>query len=700
MTNPGRRLRPGPRSVRWSVHRWVTAVLAALVGWGAVLVGAPAAEAATDPDVSIRITGVSPTELSDGATVTLSGLITNAGDERWTKAQAYLVIAPAPFTTRQQVTDAVESETTYTGQRVVELDAIDEVGTLEPGSTRPFRVQVPYEDLRVNGAEGVYPVGVQVLATAEDGTRDTNAIARATTFLPRIDDTSPRVPGGLVWPFVMPDRIGPDGTYLDAPDLAERVSPGGQLRNLLDRARQAPGPGTTIVLDPALLVGLDDLAEARRLPEGVQVTAVQRAAARTFLTDLTDLSRRVTTWSLDYARPDVLAISTSDDAAQLAATVNRATTDTLARFQLTGRRVTWPTRTGVTSRLLAEVRDGGERPVIVTRDAVPDWEPRLGSIVTRRTDQGPVPLFVNAGLDVGVPGSKTVATLRQRLVSEAAFASLERRGDRQSKADAFVLIDPTWNPGGAESGSFSGAFTSDFVTPSDLEDLLSTGRASYTGSVPRTPDATPLRGRQLRDVEALVRASALVSDLVVDADDVTARTDRTVADLLSVAWRRDRDVGAAAAAAQLRRTRGALDGLQVEGPPAITLSSSQGTFPLTVSNDTDDPIRVGVRISTSNPALTVPDVEPVEVEAGERRTITVTVDVGEQTSSTFTAQLITSSGTPVGQADSFNVRSSRVGMALWALMGAAGLFVLFALGRRFLRGRGRGDALDRGEPDE
>jgi hypothetical protein len=28
-----------------------------------------------------------------------------------------------------------------------------------------------------------------------------------------------------------------------------------------------------------------------------------------------------------------------------------------------------------------------------------------------------------------------------------------------------------------------------------------------------------------------------------------------------------------------------------------------------------------------------------------------------------------------------------VGVALWALMGAAGLFVLFALGRRFLRGR-------------
>jgi hypothetical protein len=99
----------------------------------------------------------------------------------------------------------------------------------------------------------------------------------------------------------------------------------------------------------------------------------------------------------------------------------------------------------------------------------------------------------------------------------------------------------------------------------------------------------------------------------------------------------------------------------------------------------------------------VPDVDPVEVAAGERRTLTVTVDVGEQTSSTLTAQLVTAEGTPVGESDSFNVRSSRVGAALWVLMGAAGLFVLFALTRRFVRGRGSrsdGEPVRRGELDD
>lgn len=663
-------------------------------------VAEPAA-AVDDSGVSLRITGVSPTALSPGDEVTLSGFVTNGGDESWTSAQAYLVVPHSPFTTRQQVSDAVANETSYTGVRVVELDSIDEIGDLAPGDTRAFRVEVPYDDLDITGAEGVYPVGVQVLATAEDGTRSSTAIARATTFMPLIDGDSPAVPGGLVWPFVLPTLTDADGRLTGAAELADRVLPGGQLRNLLDQARTAPAAGTTLVLDPALLTALDDVAEDRNLPDDVALSDEQRSAARQFLTDVVALAQRVPTWILGYDRPDVLAIADSTERDALLTAVDRATTTALAQFQLTGRQVSWPTRTGTRADLLPLLRGGGERPVIVTRSAVPDWEPRLGTVVTRRTGSGPVPLLVDAGLDVGVPGTRTVATLRQRLLSEAAFASLERRGDSTSKADAVVLLDPTWDPGRTSAGAFSSAFDPDYVTPTDLDSLLATERATYEGDVPRTADADPLSRSQVASVEEIVRLSAVLADLVVDTDAVADSTARTVASLLAVGWRKDRTAGADVAEARLADVRSRLEGLSVEGPPAFTLSSSEGSFPLTVSNDTDESVRVGVRIETSNPALDVPDVDPVEVGAGERRTLTVPIDVGDQTSSTFTARLITQNGTTVGGSDSFNVRSSRVGVALWVLMAGAGLFVLFALTRRFLRGRRPGrDELPRGELDD
>lgn len=688
--------------------RLVVCALALLLGGGAIVGVAAPAEADVDPDVTVQITDVTPTELRDDSTVTLSGTVTNQGEKRWTKAQAYLVIAPSPFTTRQQVSDAVASESSYTGERVVELDAIDEIGTLEPGATQAFQVRVPYDQLGITGAEGVYPVGVQVLATAEDGTRSNAAIARATTFLPRLGSNPTQAPGGLVWPFVVPDLIGRDGTWTEAEDLLTRVSSGGQLRHLLDQALASPAAGTTILLDPALLVAVDDLASGRRLPRDLRLSDDQVEQARRFLDDLTGLARRVTCWTLGYARPDVLAISRANDPGPLRDVVDRATAQTLSQYQLSGRRVVWPTRQGVTSDLLEQVRGSGDRPVVVTRDAVPQWEPRLGSVVTRRTPAGPVPLFVDAGLDVGVPGAATVATLRQRLLSEAAFASLDRTADPESRADAFVLIDPTWDPGPANgrfdptkpgTSGFEPAFDPDFVAPTDLEDLMSTGRAAYAGAMPRTTAARPVGPSQVSSIEQVVRLADLVADLAVDGSDLATRADRAAAGLLSVGWRAHRAAGDASAEATLDRLRTRLGRLTVEGPPAITLSSAEGSFPLTLSNQTDTAVQVGVQITASNPALSIPTIKPVRVEAGERRTVTVSVDVADQTSSTLTAQLVTPEGVPVGQADSFNVRSSRVGAALWVLMGAAGLFVLLALGRRFLRGRGGSGSTDRSTTD-
>ncbi len=679
MTNPARRPRVASATVL------VLAVVALALGLVTAAPTTAGAATADDSGVSVTITGVSPTLLSDDATVTLTGVVTNEGEEEWTAAQAYLVIPHTPFTTRQQVRDAVDTAATYTGERVVELDSIDDLGTLTPGEDVPFRVRVPYDSLDVNGAEGVYPVGVQILATAEDGTREAASIARATTFLPLVED-APSVPSGIAWPFLSTTRIDADGQYVDPQDLVERVAPGGQLRNVLDQAQATPSAGTTVIVDPALLVALDDLVNDRRVPDDQALDEDQREQTQAFLDELLDLARRVTCWTLEYGRPDVLAVTRSADAGALSTALEEATSQVLDRFGLSGRRVVWPTRGGTTAGLVEAVREDGERPVVVTQEAVPNWEPRLGSIVSRRTPSGPVPLLVVSALDQGVPGARTVATVRQRLLGEAALAALERSADPESRSDAVVLMDPTWDPGPTGQGTLAPAFEADGVVATDLERLLSTQRSVYAGDMPATTSAEPLSNDQLEAVESMVEAGDVLAALVVDASAVEAALVERAADLLSVGWRGDRVAGTEAARAALAQTQRRLDGLTVEGPPAVTLSSSEGSFPLTVSNDTDDAVRIGARISSSNPALEVPDVEPVEVAAGERRTLTVSVDVGEQNSSTLTAQLVTVGGTAVGAPDSFNVRSSRVGAALWVAMGAAGVFVLFALLRRFRRG--------------
>jgi hypothetical protein len=82
-------------------------------------------------------------------------------------------------------------------------------------------------------------------------------------------------------------------------------------------------------------------------------------------------------------------------------------------------------------------------------------------------------------------------------------------------------------------------------------------------------------------------------------------------------------------------------------------------------------------------------VKPIDIGAGERRTLTVDIDLGRQNTTSITARLVSTEGRPMGQPAEFNVRSSKIGVVLWIAIGLAGLLVLASLVRRFSRRRTR-----------
>lgn len=657
---------------------------------GPQLSAPPATAADDEPSVSVTIQTLTPTGLSPGDDVTMTGTVTNSDDHAWTKVQAYLVIPASPFTTRGQVEDAIGTAGSYTGDRVVEVGSFDEVGDLAPGQALPFQVTVPYEQLDVTGAQGVYPVGVQILATDDEGIRSQTAIARATTFLPTISTPEQPVPTSIVWPFLMPDHREASGDYADPAGLLEAVSTGGRLRSLLDLASSTPPGAATVVIDPALLVGVDDLAKDRDQPDGVEVSDEQRAEAGRFLEDLLGFARARSPWVLDYDRPDVLALSDNPDLAPaLKEAIDTATADVLTTYQLSGRRVAWPTRDGVSRDLLINLRGNGDSPVIVRPNSVPDWESRLGSLIQYDTPGGPVPLLVDDFRDGDPSASETVATLRQRLLTDASLAVLERAIDPRSRADAVIVVDPDWDPGADwAAGDLASAFTAPYVQPTNLDSVLSGGAlATYDGDVPSRAKARPLSREQLMQATAIVTAGRTLSSIIAQSDPVASELARDAAEVLAVRWRLDRPTALSIATARARRTGAELRKISIEAPPSVTLSSSKGGFPLTIRNDTDVAIRIGVNLDSSNPALSIPSVDQIEVGAGERRTLTVQIDLGTQRTTFLTARLMSDAGQSFGTATTFKVRSSSISTVLWVAMGLAGAFVLFALVRRFHRRR-------------
>lgn len=644
-------------------------------------------EAPTKLDV--RITQLSPAVLKPGAAVTLNGTITNDSDRKWTSVQAYLVAPRSPFTSRKQVTDAVASGVSYTGDRRVALKSIDELGTLDPGSTVSFKIRVPYSVLQV-GAEGVYPVGVQVLGTGEDGIRSNKSIGRATTFLPMVKSQK-STPASVVVPFVTPDRRGAKG-YVNPKGLAASAAPGGQLRNLIDLTYKIPNSVLSLIIDPALLAELDDIAKAKRLPRDVSISKTQRRAAGELRDDLLTRARQSNYWILGYARPDVLAIERSGTAA-IDRAVDRATRSTMQRFDLTGQRVIWPTRDGVTQALGDKQHGDANTPMIVSRGALPRWEPERGSIVNQSTRNGPMPVLVNSPLDSGVPGYPTPTTFRQRILSETALAAMERNLDPEARSNVVALVDPAWNPGSnLESSKLNEAFENDLIDGTALDVILRAKRSELRGRLPKSSGAKSISPAQIQSVDAALDITTALAAIVVDAKQLRAEQATRAADLVSLQWRRDSAGGTEAARRFSRATEQEFESITVEGPPAVTLSGTEGSFPITITNGTSRTTRIGLRLTSTNPRLDVRAVDPVEVAAGERRTLTVNADVGNQGSSTFTTSMTTSDGTAFGEPAVFNVRTSRVGAAVWVAIAIAALVAAFALTRRFFTRRGRGNS--------
>ncbi len=664
----------------------------------AVIAPASPAAAADDDTLRTTITSVSPTHLTNSSSsVTLAGRVTNLGEQNWTDLQAYLVIRPAPLTSRTALASAVRDDPGFAGPRVVDAGLFDEIGDLPPGSSRTFEVSVPADRLPISNLDGVYPVGVQILATDASGNRSNDSVSRAVTLLPHMTGKHVAAPTTMVWPFLMPTGRTVTGGFVKPSALLAAIRPGGRLRNLLDLATARDEDGRGVIVDPALVLGADDLAAGRGDDD---ISAADQQAAAQFRDDLVSISSAPSAWVLDFDRTDVLGlIDDADRRRRLFGAVERATESVVQEFGLSSRRVSWPVRGGVTRTLLNSLRARGDDPVVVDSSNLSRWEKSSGPLVDISTPGGDLPLLVSSDISKGLPGPVSGATLRQQVLSSAAFASLDRDADSDSQAASVVVVNPSWNPGADDpAGRASASWTAPFSTPVDLDAISRDD--SFGGTVPRTSKARTLPAALLEAADQAYRDGAILSsasDEVQVVDDARARA---VAGVLGVRWRTQREDGTAIARQLSRQVSRDLDAITVMGPPSVTLSSSQGAFPLTITNDSPETVSVGVRLSSSNPALSLPDQEPVEIAAGERHTMTVEVDLGRQNATTVSAQLITPGGRPFGETSEFNVRSSRVGVVLWVTMAAAGLFVLVALARRVRKRRTDRPPMESGLDDD
>lgn len=650
----------------------MTAVaLAALTAVAAV--GFPAAAAENPPVLRVAITRLSPNVLQRSGELSIGGIVRNPAKRATSNVTVYLSAPHQPLTARALVRPVLASGTTETGTRITEPTSVARLGKLRGGQSRRFSITVSTSQLGLSG-DGIYPVAVQVEAASPDGSNSRVAAGGATTLLPvRVSRTARAAPTTVLWPFLLPGGRRADGGYAGTAALATSIAPGGQMRNLLDLAMTTPRRGSDVVLDPSLLTVLDDMAQIS--------DKTVAANARTFASDLTRLADRYSCAAVGYDRPDVLAVTASSSAKELSDIVDRATEGTLDAHDIDCQRIEWPSDHGVDRTALTVLQRQEVDAVIVSPWAVPGWQSSHGNLLERTTPDGALPLVVNDPLAAGAAGIPTPTTLRQAILSEAVLASIAN-GPQVNKTSTVVIVDPHFNPGRVRGQPMAAVYNSDVTEPRNFAAQVRSHRWPYVGAVPDKPGAQPISSRQVTVATDAVQAGRLIDDILLDDTDRVGHA-QLISRLISQRWRGHRGTGVAAADHAIHELSGELAAISVEGPAALALSSEAGQFPVTVRNRTPFRVRVALGIDSSAPGVRFMAPGSVDVAGGESRTVTVKVDMGTQTATTVSVRLASATGLQFGAATVFNVRSTRVGAALWIAIGFSVALVAVALLRRF-----------------
>ena len=655
--------------------------LGLLASAGALLTpGSTAVAAESVPNVTASITQLSPATLPAAGTLTIAGGVRNSNSHEWRNVTIRLVAPRSPFVDHSQARAAIAGSADFAGAPVTGLNASEEFGTLRAASSERYSITVRRSQLPVNGADGVYPIGIEVVADNADGSDGRTVIGRATTFLPAYAPASAATRTVILWPFVLRGRWLANGRYSDEAGLLASIRPRGQLRNLLDLARTTPKLGSDALLDPSLIGVLTDLT---RRPATTDAARARRKTATDFLDDLTHFAEDYSCASVGFGRPDWLAVMQAPSAPDLTALINRATRSTLLSRDLKCTRVEWPTSRGISRPLLNGLQASGADAVIVTKRGVPNWQSTTGNLLAVQTPGGSQTLIVNDPLDANVPGRSTIVNLRQRILSEAVFGSLATESTKEHQP-SILIVDPDFDPGSVSGSPLESALASTVVDRKNLAATLRTPTAGYAGAVPANPSVASLPQVQMTVVSDAAQTDAVLNPMLVEAADRIEHL-QLVAGLTSQSWRNHRADGLEASSRAARIVSRELASISVEGPRALTLASRSGRFPISIQNHTPHTVRVGIAIDSSAAGVTFKAPAKMRVAAGESRTATVDMNMDGQTATTVNVRLTATDARTFGASTVFNVRSSRVGAALWIAIGISVAFVTIALVRRFAR---------------
>jgi hypothetical protein len=132
--------------------------------------------------------------------------------------------------------------------------------------------------------------------------------------------------------------------------------------------------------------------------------------------------------------------------------------------------------------------------------------------------------------------------------------------------------------------------------------------------------------------------------------------------------------------------RSRLDRIGIEAPSFVILSSDEGPFAVTVTNDLDQPVRVRIEAQTGSDVV-IKAPEEITLEAETRQTVQLTAEAASIGVHPVRLVATNADGQPIGAIDELDIRSNTVGVIIWVIMGVGVGILAISIPVRWARRR-------------
>jgi Family of unknown function (DUF6049) len=688
---------------------WPAAVIAALLGTPTAAQASPlhGAQAGT---VSLAIDSMSPQVAAPGATITVTGTVSNGTNQARAGLNVQLYTSPTRFASR----DAMDVYATQGG--IADLGPVGSpvfiAASLRPGATVAWHAS--FQVNTVGMAEfGVYPV------TAELADQFGYPVASDQTLLPFW-------PGQQAAGLARPLNIGWIWPLIDQPhhqacpvltnnDLAASLGRQGRLANLLAAGDAHPGANLTWVIDPALLSDVQTMTSRYQVASGSGCTGPTEPASRTaaaWLSALRTITSSQPTVITPYANVDAAALIQAGLSTDLtsAYTAGDQVADSVLHGSF-GRSIALPaggtadlsllTQLATTEGIRTVVLDSTQMPpkdsAVFEDDAVTSLPVAGTTMTVLLADHILTGILQEGDTSSGVVPQSTQFTVGQRFLAETAMIAAEA-----PDSDRSIVVAPPedWSPSAAlASELLNETVHAPWLAPTPLGDVTRSPDTARSIARQQLPSSNPgpgeLSGGYLGTVSTVGANLDVYQAMLYQAPkDYQQSLDQALAATESSAWRGSgMPQGLALAGSLSDYLRSHESKVRIIAADQVSMAGASGTIPVSIQNGLAQAIRVKVYASVVNSPgrtsqLTVGRFHDLIVVPPHTtgQLVRLPVSSAPQGSTVIRLSLTSADGTPLPVATkSLTVLSTRYGRAILFLIGAAIAVMILASGYRGVR---------------